>query len=369
MSLLLLDGTPNVGLFPPEMGRLRIDGTTFRHEDGSLHQWRGYSWFLGFYRFCNGEDVTPDLRWLRQMGFNNVRLFGPLPWKEINYKVEDFRFDLLPRFFDLLASYGLRCNWSLAHYEHTANEAYVQRWFNFAQDYDLVSFAEGVNEPHVGKTKPDPGDLLYDISTYRVRTSYGYYKEAMDGNPGWPPVLDFGTIHIPRDSAWPRRARMSQECQQATEVPWISDEPAKLVEPGFDYPGGKNDPKHTPDEMVWHAAVCMLWTPGFTFHCEEGKWGRVPTPGMLQHTCAERVRDDVFKKMGAHIQVGDYNRGGNSDSPVKNVYTDENQIWVYTSLHEHEAWSVCCGDEKLVAQNGWTIVDSWANGTLARLER
>lgn len=369
MSLLLLSTQRNKGLFLPEDGLLYVDGKRFRTETGALWQMRGISWFLGFYRFCLGQDVTSDLRWMRANGFNTARLFGPLPWKETpDYRIENFRYDLLPQFFDLMERYGIRVNWSLAHYEHPGLQEYVQRWYDIAANF-WCPMAEGVNEPHVGKTKPDPMLVLNGVDTYGVTTAYGYYFEELDGKPGHSPVSDWGTIHVPRDSAWHRRARMVQETMEATGKPWVSDEPAKIVEPDFDYPGGKNDPVRTPREMCWHAAVCYLWTTGVTYHTEEGKWGRVPRPGMLQHTVAETLRDNVFKKIDAEWQVGEYNRGGNGDSPVNNVYTEENQIWTYTSLHPDTALSVRCGTIPLKAQNGWRIVDSWLDGTIARLER
>lgn len=369
-------------LFPAEAGRLRIDGTTFRTPDGELWQWRGFSWFLGFLRFCRGEDVTPDLRWLRANGFNIVRVFGPLPWKETpDYRVEDFRYDYLPDFFALLEAHGLRCNWSLAHYEHPDLNRHVQRWYDIAADF-WCPVAEVVNEPHndggapsadnpIDRRKPDPILLLDGIRTHGVLTSYGLYKEAYDGKPGWPPVLNFGTVHTPRDSAWHRQARHAQEIQHATSAPWISDEPAKIVEPGFDYPGGKNDPNTTPAEMVWHAGVCCLWTPGCTVHTEEGKWGRVPKPGTLQATVVDAVRDFVWLKIDASWQTGEYNHSGNHDSPVDDVNeSDGDPIWTYTSLHDGRALSVRCGLSAPKAENGWRIVDAWGPAkSLVRLER
>lgn len=363
MSLLVLDTSTR-----STCGPLHVEGTTFRQQDGTLFQWRGYSWFLGFLRYCRGEDVTRDLRWMQAFGFNIPRVFGPLPefWPTPDYRFESFQWDKLHRFFDLLAAHGMYCNWSIGHYQHPALAEHVHRWYDIASQHSNV-IAELVNEPHVGKEKPDPLTMLHGVKRRGVLTSYGLYGKYYDKAEGLDPVLDFGTVHIQRDSAWHRKARHAQELQDATGKPWISDEPAKVVEPGFSYPGAKNDPAKTPMELVWHAAVCDLWTPGFTYHCEEGKWGRTPTLGMLQHTCAETLRDQVFTKIDASWQTGEYNRGGNGDSPVDNAYTEENQMWTYTSLHDGKALSVRCGNIPLTAINGWRIVDSWANGTIARL--
>jgi hypothetical protein len=353
------------GLFPPERGRLHIDGTTFRTEDNALWPWRGVSWFLGFLRFCRGEDVTPDLRWLRAMGFNIVRVFGPLPWVETpDYRVESFQFDKLPAFFALLEAHGLRCNWSLAHYKDPNLKPYVQRWYDIAADF-WCPVAEVVNEPTVG-AKPDPIDLLKGINRRGVLTSYGLYSQYYDKNPGLDPVLDFGTIHITRDDAWDRKARHAQEWQAACGKPIISDEPAKITEPGFHYPGGKNDPLHTPQEAVWHFGIAAMYGAGGTFHCEEGKWGTCPTPGMLQHTVAEAVRDHVFLKIGPQWQTGQYSGSHMSSSPVH----FEQDVWAYSAILGNTAVSVRVKAEPSQAVHGWRVKDRWGPGdSLAVLER
>ncbi len=368
MSLLLLDEI--VALFPPERGRLHIDGTTFRTETGALWQWRGFSWFLGFLRYCRGEDVTPDLRWMRAHGFNIPRVFGPLPWTETpDYRIETFRFDRLPAFFALLERHGLRCNFSIGHYRHPGLAAFAQRFYDIADRHWNV-LAERVNEPHVGP-KPDPILDFDGVDNRGVLTSYGLYGRYYDKTEGLDPVLDFGTIHVSRDSAWHRKARHAEEIQHATGKPWISDEPAKITEPGFEYVGGKNDPSTTPAEAVWHAAVCALWTPGHTVHTEEGKWGHVPRPGQLQHTVVEAVRDHVFQKIDASWQVGEYNGSDSHDSPVDDVdEPDGDPIWTYTSLHTNRALSVRCALSAPRPRNGWRVTAQWGPGnSIVQLER
>lgn len=360
--------------FPAEAGRLHIDGMTFRTEGGALWQWRGYSWFLGFLRYCRGEDVTPDLRWLRTMGFNLVRVFGPLPWKETpDYRPETFypRLGQLHEFFALVASAGLRCEFVpiCMPFDRGLEQTITQGIFDVAAAHDNVVI-EVANEPHVNKT--DPFAVLAGIDRRGVLTSSGVYGSYYATPASYPPVIDYGTVHIQRDAAWHRKARHAQELQQEAKRPWISDEPAKITEPNFDYPGGKNDPAKTPAEIVWHAAVCGLYTPGFTFHCEEGKWGRVPKIGMLQHTCAEAVRDAVFLRIGPEWQTGTYKGGHSSGSPVdgKGLKINGQDIWTYSSVHPNQALAVRCAFSAPQPQNGWTVVDRWGpNGSLVRLER
>lgn len=371
MSLVLTSSPPDMGLFPPEVGRLHIDGTTFRTEAHDKWQWRGISYFLGPLRLARGEDIRPDLRWMREMGFNIPRSFGALPWVETpDYRVQNFPYGALDDYFGLLEEFGLRCNFSIGHYRHPDFFAYSQRVRQIAERYPHV-LLERVNEPHVGSEKPDPIED-FDVAKGSCLTSYGLYGQYYDKVDGLDPTLDFGTVHIQRDSAWHRKARHAQELQHATGKPWISDEPAKLTEPGFSYPGGKNDPLKTPQEIVWHAAVCCLYTPGFTFHCEDGKWGHVPAPGSLQRLCAEAVRDAVFKKIDAYWQDGVYKGAHSSGSPVdgKGLQIDGQDIWTYSTVHPNAALSVRCAVSAPQPRDGWRVVDRWGpGGSIVRLER
>lgn len=62
--------------FTPESGRLHVDGRHFY--DAANHVWRrrGASQFLLFVRYLNGEDISPQLEWLVDRGFNVLRVFG-----------------------------------------------------------------------------------------------------------------------------------------------------------------------------------------------------------------------------------------------------------------------------------------------------
>lgn len=362
---------PGAYPFPGETGRLRVEGQTFRREDGSLFQWRGFTWFLGFLRFCRGEDITPDLVWMRSLGVNIPRIFGPLPWAETpDYRVEHFDFWKLNDFLVLLKAYGLRSNWSLCHYPGPDWNTFLRRFYEIAANHPGV-VVEAVNEPHVGE-KPDPIAILKGVDRRGVLTAYGLYGKYYDSAPDLDPVLDFATIHVQRDSAWHRKARHAQEWQNSINKPVISDEPAKMTEPGFVYSGGKNDPNTTPAEMVWHGTVCSLWTPGFTLHTEEGKWGRVPQPGMLQHTVCEAVKSDVWTRIDASWQTGQYKGAHSSGSPVDGdgLKINGQDIWTYSSVHPNRSLSVRCAFSAPQPINGWREVNRWgAAGSIVQLER
>lgn len=366
---------PSAYPFPDEAGRLHIEGTTFRTESNHLWQWRGYSWFLGYRRFLAGEDVTADLRWLRSHGVNIVRVFGPLPWRETpDYRAETFNTDRLSAFFTLLAEHGLRVEFvpvcygrvsdpAVREFTLDAQRALVQRVYDVAQHHWNV-LIECANEPHVNQT--DPVAILKNVDRRGVLTAYGLYGKYYDNATGVDPVVDYGTIHVLRDSSWHRKARHTQELQHATHVPTVSDEPAKITEPDFHYPGGKNDPARTPAEMVWHGAITHLWTPGFTLHTEEGKWGRVPTPGMLQSAVADAVLEQVWKRIGPEWQTGGYMGSHLGASPVDHIP----DIWTYTSLHDATALSVRCATSAPQPKPGWVEVDRWGpGGSLVSLKR
>src|SRR5262245_51019513 len=65
--------------FPPEQGRLRIEGQRFYDAGHKPWRWRGATQFLLFARYLNGEDVSPQLDWLVDHGFNVLRVFGEVP--------------------------------------------------------------------------------------------------------------------------------------------------------------------------------------------------------------------------------------------------------------------------------------------------
>ena len=365
--------------FPAEEGGLYVEGTTFRrHSDGSLFQWRGKSMFLLVLRHARGEDIRPDLHELRLLGVNVPRIFGALPWAETpDYRVENFPLDAMGQVLELLRVYGLRSEWSLAHYMHSGLYALLVRQLEILSDYP-EALVEWVNEPHVGREKPDPQALNQAVGRDGTLAAYGYYGNFYKNGATPDPVLQWGSLHTTRDSSWARKARHIQELQHTWQRPTVGNEPAKIVEPGFSYPGGKNDPAKTPNEAIWYHAIAHLWTPGATFHDEEGKWGRVPRPGTLQRQVLEGVRDQVWTRIHAGWQTGEYNHSGNHDSPVDDVDADTDgdgkpdPVWTYTSLHAsaNRALSVRAYASEPRAINGWRVVEAWGPGnSIVRLER
>ena len=365
-------------LFPAEQGWLHIAGEHFYTEQNERWQGRGYSDFLLFLRFCRGEDITPDLRWLRIFGFNFVRVFGALPWDEVpDYRADTFRFDLLGAFFSLLAYYGLRCEWCPGHYRFDGWAYHLQQHYDIAQDHWNV-LMNRVNEPHVGQ-KPDP---LVKVDDRGVLTDYGIYTPYTGGQY---PYADWGSIHTRRDSTWIRSARHAQECQHKRNKPCVPDEGPKVIEigtaanhppttavhPGFEYSGGKT----SIDGFVQHQAICAMYT-GLLVHTEEGKWGAVPVPGSNQYEVCEAIRDNVFKKIRPEWLGGSYSNSSSSGSPVDDVDIDVDgdgdldPIWTYSSVMGDRALAVRCYNSPPKAMPGWEVIDRWGPaGSICELRR
>lgn len=373
MSLLLLDES-HTGLFPPERGRLSIQGTHFYTDTGALWQWRGYSYFLGPYHVMRGEQskVRADCRWLRAHGVNLVRSFGPLNWDElIGYQWQDFNPDRLREYFGILGDEGLRGEHSVICYPYeTAEQRRILQQSTDEADKFEHMFIEGSNEPFRpidGKIKCNPVELYQGVNKRNVLHAYGSYP--LDGEKySTHPMLHYGTTHLRRDSAWARGARELEALQRSTGKPWISDEPKKAIEDGFVYAGGTRSTQ----EYVHHVAVSELWAAGTTVHTEQGKWGDVPTSDTpIQCAIVEAVRDACYKKIDATWQIGEYNHSGNHDSPVDDVnYPNGDPIWTYTSLHAGKALSVRVAFSEPKAINGWTIRDKWGPGnSIVRLEK
>ena len=373
---------PSTGMFPPEAGRLHMEGDTFRTEDNQPWQWRGFSLFLPYRRFLAGDDIRGDLRRLRAWGVNIIRVFGPLSWNELNgdYTHETFSTARLGEFFQLVGDEGLRIEFvPFCYLWGTAVErrAFAQTCFDIAAAHWNVVF-EMVNEPAVG-SKPDPKDVLVGVDRHGIPTAYGSYpREGQSFST--VDVLDFGTIHTIRDDAWFRKARHAQEFQASKKKGIVPDEPAKAIEPGnigdptlaphpgFRYTGGKTNP----DEFVWYGVISSLWGPGHTLHTEEGKWGCLLVPGTRQHEIVDAVSSQVWAKIDASWQLGSYTGSHLSSSPVdgKDLEIDGKDIWTYSSLHPDKALSVRCATHAPQPKPGWVEVERWGpSGSIVSLKK
>ena len=302
--------------FPPERGRLRVEGSRFYDANNEIWRWRGATQFLLFARYLNGENIAPQLDWLVARGFNVIRVFGEVPagFGAAQYGITNYErpferpdFDArLHAFFTLLEDRGLRCEYTVLTYWDRSDvmRAHVQRVFDAAASHWNV-FVEVANEPEHNQI--DAVAVMQGVNRRGVLSAYGL-DPARAGGPGsWKgfPVLDYGTTHdLQRDlENSPRNTRPAAEMQNALGVPFVNDEPIGAIDPGHAQfkqtgPGtwggihGGGARTVDRDVFVSAAAIAYMYSAGYTFHFQDGVEGRTPAPGhKVQDSVALALRD------------------------------------------------------------------------------
>jgi len=293
--------------FPPEQGRLHIQGRRFYDADNHVWRWRGATEFLLFARYLNGEDISPQLDWLVGRGFNVLRVFGEVPScfgaariGITNYERPFERPDFdakLHAFFKVLEEHGLRCEYTVLTYSDASDvmRAHVQRVFDVAASHWNV-MVEAANEPEYNGI--DAVSVMHGVDRRGVLSAYGL-DPARAGRGAHVPVLDYGTTHdLQRDLEHsPYNTKDALEMQNALGVPFVNDEPIGAIDPGNpgfkqngpDVWGGINGVGARTvnrDLFISAASIAYMYSAGYTFHFQSGLEGRVPTP-------AEAVQDGV----------------------------------------------------------------------------
>ena len=293
--------------FPPEQGRLRVEGRRFYDADNRVWRWRGATQFLLFARYLNGEDISPQLDWLVDRGFNVLRIFGEVPSGfradrvgitnyERPFERPDFEAKL-HAFFKVLEEHGLRCEYTVLTYWDASNvmRAHVQRVFDIAASHWNV-MVEVANEPEYNQI--DAVAVMQGVDRRGVLSAYGL-DPARAGHETRIPVLDYGTTHdLQRDLEHsPYNTKDAMEMQNALGVPFVNDEPIGAIDPGnpwFKQNGpelwgginGGGARTVNRDLFISAAAIAYMYSAGYTFHFQRGLEGRVPTP-------SEAVQDGV----------------------------------------------------------------------------
>jgi len=289
--------------FPPEHGRLRVEGTRFHDADNQVWRWRGASQFLLFARYLNGEDITTQLDWLVARGFNVLRIFGEVPsgFHAKEYGVDNYERpfdrpdfnDKLNAFFTLLESRGLRCEYTVLTYWDASDvmRAHVQRVFDVAATHWNV-FVEVANEPEHNRI--DPVAVMQGVNRRGVLSAYGLDPLRAGASAElWKgvPVLDYGTTHdLQRDlERSPSNTKNAKELQDTLGVPFVNDEPIGAIDPGhkmfeqtgpgtWGVIGGGGARTVNRDVFISAAAIAYMYSAGYTFHFQDGLEGRVPAP-------------------------------------------------------------------------------------------
>ena len=301
--------------FAPESGRLHVDGRHFYDAANDVWRWRGASQFLLFARYLNGEDISPQLDWLVDRGFNVLRVFGEVPagFRSDEYGITNYErpfarpdFDTkLRAFFQLLADRGLRCEYTVLTYADSMDimRSHIQRVFDIAAPQWNV-FVEVANEPE--NNRIDPVAVMQGVNRRGVLSAYGL-DPARAGREAWNSVrvLDFGTTHdLQRDlehSAYNTKDAM--DMQNAFGVPFVNDEPIGAIDPGhphfaqngpetWGHVGGGGARTVNRDLFISAAAIAYMYSAGYTFHFQDGLEGRVPAPSeTVQDGIAAMLRD------------------------------------------------------------------------------
>ena len=355
--------------FPPESGRLHVEGRAFYDTDNAVWRWRGASQFLLFARYLNGEDISPQLDWLVGRGFNILRIFGEVPsgFHSEEYGITNYErpferpdFDTeLHAFFKLLADRGLRCEYTVLTYADATDvmREHVQRVFDIAASHWNV-LIEVANEPE--NNQIDPVAVMEGVNRRGVLSAYGL-DPARAGRDNWKavPVLDYGTTHdLQRDlEDSPYNTRDSREMQIALAVPFVNDEPIGAIDPGhphfaqngpetWGHIGGGGARTVNRDLFISAAAIAYMYSAGYTFHFQDGLEGRVPTP-------SEAVQDGVATKLGeiakflpSDTQLGTHVEPSADAGRAYGVIVGNHQ-WVVTPIAE-PGWSPAPG-------SGWRI--------------
>jgi hypothetical protein len=286
-------------LFPAERGRIRVDGSVFRDENGNIWDWRGATMFMLPARFRHGEDITPQIRWMQKHGVNVARVFiagtqGGAEFTDYLRSWEDPNFEIwLGAFFDRMAAEGLRVEATVFtgdDLDAATAQRVLQRTYNLASTRWNV-FVEWFNEPWVGRRRALLDTLVtMGVDRKGVLSAYGIQPQR-EGEGYKPcPVLDYVTPHLPRDlEDFPRNPKDLMAIHNAVRVPAVNDEPLGVIDParyrdwcdrGHDMwsncasGGAARTTNRT--ALVSHFGICRLFGAGCTVHTQAGLEGRAP---------------------------------------------------------------------------------------------
>ena len=254
-----------------------------------------------FARYLNGENITPQLDWLVARGFNVLRIFGEVPagFRADQYGIANFErpferpdFDTrLHAFFDVLASRGLRCEYTVLTYTDASDvmRAHLQRVFDVAAASHWNVFIEVANEPE--NNRIDPVTVMQGVNRRGVLSAYGLDPGRHDVAK-WKTdaVLDYGVAHdLNAISNTARSSESSKEMQNAFGVPFVNDEPIGAIDPGHklfkqtgpETRGGVNGGgARTVNRDLFISAAAIAYCRPATRITSGGVEGRVPSADM-----------------------------------------------------------------------------------------
>jgi hypothetical protein len=338
-----------------ERGRVRVDGLVFRHEDGSLFQWRGCTDFLLLKRFREEPDHSALRAVVNERiaaGCNTFRVLGMVD-SFASLRVDDAYYDDLGAFADFLAGFGARLEFVVfADAQVVLPDAQAEK-----VHADMVArvlapkwnvFVEAVNEPF----KNVPGGAAAADGLAGILRGHGF--PVASGNYDVPTCAasfahaDYVTVHSERKPDWPRTARALAEIRDGfgwgacgtfagVRVPVVGDEPIGFAE--TEQPGKRSA---SVDDAAYFAATCGLMGAGCTFHSDDGVTSLPWSP--TQHAAAEAFYA-ALQWVPAEAQLAPYIRGG----------TAPGCQWLGESIAEHDDAQELRSFAKVIGDQAWLV--------------
>jgi hypothetical protein len=360
---------PLVPFAPPvvpgvESGPLTIARPTIRDDTGACWQWRGFTDFLLFYRFLTGVDIQPFLDERIGLGANVLRVFSMVGWTECQppFYPEHFvgYYDKLAAFADRLAACGVRFELTVFADAQIVMPDAADREAHLRDCLDALrskwnKIVEVANEPF----KNLPGGDEEAIHLAVMAQQYDPTCLIASGEySSWPPALtaSYGTTHCDRSEDWPRKCKdLKDRCDESQQTPWIGDEPmgaAEVSEPG------RRDAN--PDNHAWYASGAQMFSPGATYHCEDGIHSRTPI-GPNQTACAKRFFE-ALRWTPKEALTWPYQRGDmGSEAGVGNMpilHDDALEARSYCKSDGGRSWciQIQTSREHATPRDGWRVV-------------
>ena len=264
-----------------EAGALSIRGRSFTTADGRPWIGRGITDFLLFAKFLAGDDLDPILTERVAHGRNYVRVFGMLgSWGNAASSPADGLIHLYPQehadylaqlgaFVDYLALFQMRVEFvifadaSIVMPDYAERQAHADRVVAALAGHWNVLGCEYGNEPF----KNVPGGDAEAATEARRLKGRGVLIAAGDVSAlPWAtaiiPTGDYGTHHGERGAEWTRVGRAVGELQDASGIPFISDEP--MGASATNQPGRRSN---VAADYLHFAATVTLFGSAL-FHCD-----------------------------------------------------------------------------------------------------
>lgn len=350
-------------VFAGESGVIEPLGHRFINR-GQYWYLRGVTMFMLFARYQRGEDIMPQIKWMRKHGFNTARVLGPVDWHDWpDYRSVDWgKFN---EFLALANSNGIRIMWVPITTRENArdHQSLVDNSIRACNGFDNT-ILQICNEP-LKDGKCDPVELC-SKSPYEFNglLDYGIYWQ--DEWPHTWPLADFGSVHLTRE--YPKFARKSKDLLELRNMfgrPFIHDEPIGVAEQA-------QSGRRTTDvnAIVDDACVALLCGNGYVYHFELGIQGLIPEPGSIQEEVADRL-STLYQFVPSNVNVGSYTAPHIAGFPMKWDDNDSLVGHAYGMIIGSTAYVVNVlprpGWESLGA-NGWTVAASYGN-SIFRLVR